>query len=69
MQTRKGMTYQTQFNNALSKLRMVLEVTQNERLMRSVAKIMFDFSDSLKRNNLLKDEEPKNGTRTNNKQQ
>jgi hypothetical protein len=43
---------------------MVLEVTQNERLMRSVAKIMFDFSDTLKRENLLKDEEPHNGTRT-----
>lgn len=58
------MTYQDNFNNTLSKLRMVLEVTQNERLMRSVAKIMFDFSDTLKRENLLKDEEPHNGTRT-----
>lgn len=57
------MTYQDNFNNTLSKLRMVLEVTQNERLMRSVAKIMFDFSDTLKRENLLKDEEPQNGTR------
>lgn len=57
------MTYQDNFNNTLSKLRMVLEVTQNERLMRSVAKIMFDFSDTLKRENLLKDEEPNNGTR------
>lgn len=55
------MTYQDNFNNTLSKLRMVLEVTQNERLMRSVAKIMFDFSDTLKRENLLKDEEPVNG--------
>lgn len=55
------MTYQDNFNNALSKLRMVLEVTQNERLMRSVAKIMFDFSDTLKHENLLKDEEPKHG--------
>lgn len=55
------MTYQDNFNNTLSKLRMVLEVTQNERLMRSVAKIMFDFSDNLKRDNLLKDEEPNNG--------
>ena len=55
------MTYQDNFNNTLSKLRMVLEVTQNERLMRSVAKIMFDFSDNLKRDNLLKDEEPTNG--------
>lgn len=58
------MKYQDNFNNTLSKLRMVLEVTQNERLMRSVAKIMFDFSDTLKRENLLKDEEPNNGTRT-----
>lgn len=57
------MTYQDIFNNTLSKLRMVLEVTQNERLMRSVAKIMFDFSDTLKRENLLKDGEPHNGTR------
>ena len=63
------MTYQDNFNNTLSKLRMVLEVTQNERLMRSVAKIMFDFSDNLKRDNLLKDEEPNNGTRTTNIQQ
>lgn len=55
------MAYQDNFNDTLSKLRMVLEVTHNERLMRSVAKIMFDFSDTLKRENLIKDEEPVNG--------
>lgn len=67
--TRNREGYQELFNEALSKIRIVLDVTKNERLMRSVAKIMFDFSDGLKKANLIKDEEPTNGTRTNNKQQ
>lgn len=53
--------YQTLFNDTLSKLRLVLIATGNEDLMRAVAKIMFDFSDSLKENNLI-DKEKKNET-------
>lgn len=52
--------YQDIFNETLSKLRLVVEATGNRDLMRCVAKIMFDFSDALKENNLLKDKEQKN---------
>lgn len=53
--------YQTLFNETLTKLRLVLSATDNENLMRAVAKIMFDFSDSLKDNNLIIDKENSNG--------
>lgn len=53
--------YQKIFNETLSKLRLVVSATGNENLMRAIVKIMFDFSDSLKDNNLLTDEEKENG--------
>lgn len=53
--------YQKIFNETLSKLRLVVSATGNENLMRAIAKIMFDFSDSLKDNDLLTDEEKENG--------
>lgn len=49
--------YQDLFNNTLSKIRLVLLATGNQDLMKAVAKIMFDFSDELKDNNLIKDKE------------
>lgn len=49
--------YQKLFNDTLSKLRLVLVATGNQDLMKAVAKVMFDFSDDLKNNNLVKDEE------------
>lgn len=60
--------YQTIFNETLTKLRLVVSATGNEHLMKAVAKIMFDFSDALKDNNLLtKDKEQKNdNTKQNN---
>lgn len=56
----KEQMYQTAFNETLSKLRLVVSATGNEHLMKTVAKIMFDFSDYLKENNLLTDKEQKN---------
>lgn len=55
--------YQKLFNDTLSKLRLVLVATGNQDLMKAVAKVMFDFSDDLKNNNILKDEENKNDTK------
>lgn len=52
--------YQSIFNETLSKLRLVVSATGNEHLMKAVAKIMFDFSDCLKENNLLTDKEQNN---------
>lgn len=49
--------YQKLFNEMLSRLRLVLVATGNQDLMKATAKIMFDFSDSLKENNLIKDKE------------
>lgn len=49
--------YQTIFNETLSKLRLVLVATGNQDLMKAVAKVMFDFSDELKKNDLIKDKE------------
>ena len=51
--------YQNLFNETLSKLRLVLVATGNQDLMKAVVKVMFDFSDSLKENNLIKDKELK----------
>lgn len=53
--------YQDLFNNTLSKIRLVLLATGNQDLMKAIAKIMFDFSDELKDNDLIKDEEQING--------
>ncbi len=53
--------YQKLFNETLNKLRLVLIATGNQDLMKATVKVMFDFSDSLKENNLIKDEEQENG--------
>ena len=55
--------YQKLFNDTLSKLRLVLVATGNQDLMKAVAKVMFDFSDDLKNNNLIIDEEQQNDNR------
>lgn len=52
--------YQKLFNDTLSKLRLVLVATGNQDLMKAVAKVMFDFSDDLRDNNLITDEEKQN---------
>ena len=50
-------TYQECFNNALSKMRIATGaiLMDNEPLMRTLCKIMYDFSDDLKYNELIKD--------------
>lgn len=55
--------YQKLFNEMLNKLRLVLIATGNQDLMKASVKVMFDFSDALKQNNLIKDEEQKDGNR------
>ena len=55
--------YQDLFNNTLSKIRLVLSATGNQDLMKTIAKIMFDFSDELKDKDLLKDKEQVNDTK------
>lgn len=55
--------YQTLFNETLNKLRLILIATDNQNLMKAMVKVMFDFSDALKENNLLIDEELKCNTR------
>ena len=52
--------YQKIFNDTLTKLRLVVSATGNEHLTKAIAKIMFDFSDNLKDNGLLKDKEQDN---------
>ena len=54
--------YQDLFNTTLSKIRLVLSATGNQDLMKTVAKIMFDFSDELKDKDLLNDKDKKNET-------
>lgn len=63
----KEQMYQSIFNETLSKLRLVVSATGNEHLMKAVAKIMFDFSDCLKENNLLTDKEQNNDNKQTNK--
>lgn len=50
-------SYQEIFNSALSKMRIATGsiIMDNEPLMRTLVKIMYDFSDDLKYNNLIKD--------------
>lgn len=57
--------YQSYFNKALSKMRIATGAVllDNEPLMRTLVKIMYDFSDDLKTNNILKDEDKDNGKR------
>ena len=49
------MTYQEIFNKALTRIRYATSgaLLDNEPLMRAIVKIMYDFSDELKQNNLL----------------
>lgn len=61
--------YQKLFNEMLNKLRLVLIATGNQDLMKAAVKVMFDFSDDLKENDLIKDEEQnakQNNTENNN---
>lgn len=50
-------TYQECFNTALSKMRIATGaiLMDNEPLMRTLCKIMYDFSDDLKYNEIIKD--------------
>lgn len=52
--------YQKLFNEMLNKLRLVLIATGNQDLMKAAVKVMFDFSDDLKENDLIKDKEQDN---------
>lgn len=60
------MTYQELFNETLTKMRYATSgaVLNNEPLMRSLVKIMYDFSDELKKNKIIvertNDDEQKN---------
>lgn len=49
------MTYQELFNETLTKMRYATSgaVLNNEPLMRSLVKIMYDFSDELKKNKII----------------
>ena len=49
------MTYQELFNQALTKMRYATSAAliDNQPLMRTLVKIMYDFSDGLQENNLL----------------
>ena len=51
------MTYQELFNQALTKMRYATSAAliDNQPLMRTLVKIMYDFSDALQENNLLKE--------------
>lgn len=50
------MTYQTIFNETLKKIRYATSgaLIDNEPLMRAIVKIMYDFSDELKENDLIR---------------
>jgi hypothetical protein len=58
--------YQECFNNALSKMRIATGaiLMDNEPLMRTLVKIMYDFSDDLKHNGIIR-KDKQNDTRTN----
>jgi len=49
------MTYQELFNKTLTKMRYATSgaVLDNEPLMRTLVKIMYDFSDDLKKNKII----------------
>lgn len=52
--------YQEIFNKAMSKMRVATMATGNDTLMKTLAKIMFDFSDDLKDNKLITNKEENN---------
>lgn len=56
------MDYQTLFNTTLKKIRLAASGALEcpEPLMKTIVKIMYDFSDDLKRNGLIFDSTPKN---------
>jgi len=49
------MTYQNIFNETLKDIRMVCSATGNDALANTIVKRLFDFSDELKDNDLIKD--------------
>lgn len=53
------MEYQELFNKTLSKMRLSVgaALENPDPLMRSVVKIMYDFSDDLKANNLIRNDD------------
>ena len=55
MKGQKMMTYQELFNKTLTKMRYATSgaVLDNEPLMRTLVKIMYDFSDDLKKNKII----------------
>ena len=63
------MTYQELFNRTLTKIRYATSVAllDNEPLMKAIVKIMYDFSDDLKYNNLILDKGQKNAIQNNQK--
>lgn len=56
-------SYQQCFNEALSKMRIATSaiIMNNEPLMRTLVKIMYDFSDDLKFNNLIVKDKDEDG--------
>ena len=64
---RTVITYQELFNKTLSKMRYATSgaLIDNEPLMKALVKIMYDFSDSLKENNLLSERTNDNAIQTN----
>ena len=59
-------SYQECFNNALSKMRIATGaiLMDNEPLMRTLVKIMYDFSDDLKYNGIIR-KDKQNDNKTN----
>ena len=51
----RKMTYQELFNQTLTKMRYATSgaLVNNEPLMKALVKIMYDFSDDLKRNSII----------------
>ena len=62
------MTYQEIFNQTLTKIRYATSgaLLNNEPLMKAIVKIMYDFSDEMRKNNLINDEGQKNESKNNN---
>ena len=56
------MTYQELFNRTLTRIRYATSgaLLDNEPLMKAIVKIMYDFSDDLKDNNLILDKGQEN---------
>lgn len=59
-------SYQECFNEALSKMRIATGaiLMNNEPLMRTLCKIMYDFSDDLKFNKLIEEDNDKYGKKS-----